>query len=86
MATIKDLKINEVLKLAEEKLAEQKLAVVMKKLEKEGMAKLQNLQQATGYIIPPEKGLMSILQSGSDEFAKTMGRPMSYGEMRDMYG
>ena len=86
MATIKDLKINEVLKLAEEKLAEQKLAVVMKKLEKEGMAKLQNLQQATVYIIPPEKGLMSILQSGSDEFAKTMGRPMSYGEMRDMYG
>ena len=86
MATIKDLKINEVLKLAEEKIAEEKLAKVMKKLEKEGMEKVQQLQQTTGYTIPPEKGLMSILQSGSDEFAKTMGRPMSYSEMRDMYG
>ena len=86
MATIKDLKINEVLKLAEEKIAEEKLAKVMKKLEKEGMEKVQQLQQTAGYIIPPEKGLMSILQSGSDEFAKTMGRPMSYSEMRDMYG
>ena len=86
MATIKDLKINEVLKLAEEKLAEEKLAEVMKKLEKEGGDKLKQLQQTTGCIVPPEKGLMNILQSGSDEFAKTMGRPMTYSEMREMYG
>jgi hypothetical protein len=86
MATIKDLKINEVLKLAEEKITEEKLAEVMKKLEKEGMDKVKQLQQTTGYIIPPEKGIMNILQSGSDEFEKTMGRPMTYGEMRDMYG
>ena len=86
MATIKDLKINEVLQLAEEKLAEQKLTDVMKKLEKEGMEKVKQLQQTTGNIVPPEKGLMSILQSGSDEFAKEMGRPMTYSEMREMYG
>ena len=86
MATIKDLKINEVLQLAEEKLAEQKLTDVMKKLEKEGVDKLKQLQQTTGHIVPPEKGLMSILQSGSDEFAKEMGRPMTYSEMREMYG
>lgn len=86
MSTIKDLKINEVLQLAEKKLAEEKLAEVMKKLEKEGMEKVKQLQQTTGYIVPPEKGIMSILQSGSDEFAKTMGRPMTYSEMREMYG
>ena len=30
--------------------------------------------------------LMALMQKGGDEFKAQMGRPMSYGEMREMYG
>ena len=84
MAKIDELKLAE-LQLAEIQISEKKLTDLMKKLEKEGMEKLQKLQK-TASIVPPKKGLMNIMQSGANEFEKTMGRPMSYGEMRDMYG
>ena len=30
--------------------------------------------------------LTNIMQNGADEFEKQMGRKMTYGEMREMYG
>jgi len=64
---------------------EQKLEKVMNKLEKEGMKNVKELQKKEGFI-PTEQSLMNLMQKGSDEFEKEMGRKMTYGEMRDMYG
>ena len=64
---------------------DKKLEKVMKKIEKEGMENVIELQKKEG-IIPTEKSLMNLIQKGADEFEKEMGRPMNYGEMRDMYG
>jgi hypothetical protein len=33
-----------------------------------------------------ENAIVNILQQGADEFEKEMGRKMTYGEMREMYG
>lgn len=33
-----------------------------------------------------ETAIVNILQQGADEFEKEMGRKMTYGEMREMYG
>jgi basic membrane lipoprotein Med (substrate-binding protein (PBP1-ABC) superfamily) len=33
-----------------------------------------------------EKSITDMLQQGSDEFKKETGRPMTYSEMRSMYG
>jgi hypothetical protein len=64
---------------------DKKLEKVMKKLEKEGMENVKELQKKVG-LIPTEQSLMSLIQKGADEFEKEMGRPMNYGEMREMYG
>ena len=63
-----------------------KLQSVMKDLEKQGEADVKKLQKAYNNIIPPEQTLMDLLQKGGDEFERQMGRKMTYGEMRDMYG
>ena len=62
-----------------------KLQNIMNKLEKEGMENVKTLQKKEG-IIPTEQSLTNLLQKGADDFEKEMGRPMTYGEMRDMYG
>ena len=62
-----------------------KLKNIMNKLEKEGMENVKNLQKKEGFI-PIEQSLTNILQKGADEFEKEMGRKMTYGEMREMYG
>ena len=64
----------------------EKLETVMKRLEEKGMADVKKLQQQSGTIFPPDKALMNIMNQGADDFEKEMGRKMSYGEMRDMYG
>ena len=64
---------------------DKKLEKVMKKIEKEGMENVIELQKKEG-IIPTEKSLMNLMQKGADEFEKEMGRPLNYGEMREMYG
>ncbi len=64
---------------------DKKLEKVMNKLEKEGMENVKTLQKKEG-LIPTEQGLMNLMQKGAAEFEKEMGRPMNYGEMRDMYG
>ncbi len=65
--------------------AEQKYADLKKTLEKEGERGVKELQKQKG-LIPPEKDLLTIMQKGADTFEKEMGRAMSYGEMREMYG
>jgi len=64
---------------------DKKLEKVMNKLEKEGMENVKELKKKEE-LIPAEQGLMNLMQKGADEFKKEMGRPMSYAEMRDMYG
>ena len=63
-----------------------KLQIVMKDLEKQGEADVKKLQTAYNALIPPQQTLMDLLQKGGDEFERQMGRKMTYGEMRDMYG
>jgi hypothetical protein len=70
----------------EEQPDEQTRIELMKKLENEGVEKLQALKNAENGIILTEKSLMDIMQSGGDEFEKQMGRKMTYSEMREMYG
>jgi hypothetical protein len=64
---------------------EQHCEELKKKLEKEGEQKLKALQQKTGLILP-EKELVALIQAGADTFKAQMGRNMTYGEMREMYG
>ena len=59
---------------------------LMKKLEAEGMLKVKELQKKEAGLILPEKELMAIMQKGADEFKEKVGRTMTYGEMREMYG
>ena len=65
-----------------------KLKQVMDKLEAEGMKKTAVLlnQSSGGGVCGVQEAVLSILQSGGDEFEKQMGRKMTYGEMREMYG
>jgi hypothetical protein len=62
-----------------------KCEALKKKLEAEGMKNLKELQKEKG-IIPPGQDLTALLQKGADEFKAVMGRNMTYGEMREMYG
>ena len=64
---------------------DKKIEKVMNKLEKEGMENVKTLQKKEG-MIPTEQSLINLMQKGADEFEKEMGRPMNYGEMREIYG
>ena len=57
---------------------------VMKMLEKEGEIKVAQLLQQS----PPDcaKGCLQIIQEGGKTFEKITGKPMTYSEMRSMYG
>ena len=59
---------------------DQKCEDLKKKFEAEGMKELKN-----GPIFT-ETELMALMQKGGEEFKAQMGRPMTYGEMREMYG
>lgn len=61
----------------------EKLKKVMDVLEKQGESDVKNLSTTS---LPVEQTLMGLLQKGSDEFEQQMGRKMTYGEMREMYG
>lgn len=71
--------------MADQAEKEQKCEELKKKIEAEGMANLKALQKEKG-IIPPGDDLVSLMQKGADEFKEKMGRNMTYGEMREMYG
>jgi hypothetical protein len=61
----------------------EKLKKVMDVLEKQGETDVKNLSTTS---LPVEQTLMGLLQKGANEFEQQMGRKMTYGEMREMYG
>ena len=61
----------------------EKLKRVMNALEKQGESDVKNLSTTS---LPVEQTLMGLLQKGADDFEQQMGRKMTYGEMREMYG
>jgi len=71
--------------MADQAENEKKCEELKKKLEAEGMDNLKALQKEKG-IIPPGENLVALMQKGADEFKEQMGRNMTYGEMREMYG
>ncbi len=56
---------------------------VMKKLEKEGMQKVQKLHNTNTCNMDT---LTQIMKEGEEEFKQKTGRNMTYSEMRRMYG
>ena len=61
--------------------ASEQLAVLMKRIELDGMNQVQELK--TGQ---PIQDLIQIMTKGSEEFRNNTGRNMTYSEMREMYG
>jgi hypothetical protein len=57
--------------------------VLMMKLEKEGMEKVQHLHHTNTCNI---ETLDQIMKEGEEEFKEKTGRNMTYSEMRRMYG
>jgi hypothetical protein len=57
-------------------------------LELEKKAEIQVAYMATNVDQTPDFGekLVSIMSSGAQEFKEKTGRPMTYSEMRAMYG
>ena len=62
---------------------EDALNELMKKLEKEGMDKVQNLHNTNTCNMDT---LTQIMKEGEEEFKQKTGRNMTYSEMRRMYG
>ena len=62
---------------------EDELNELMKKLEKEGMEKVQNLHNTNTCNMDT---LTQIMKEGEEEFKQKTGRNMTYSEMRRMYG
>jgi hypothetical protein len=58
---------------------------VMKTLETKGEQQVKNMV-STGNINEDRDKLINIIKEGGKEFEEKMGRPMTYAEMRDMYG
>jgi hypothetical protein len=62
---------------------DQKCEDLKKKLEANGLQQLKELKNGPNFT---EKELMALMQKGGEEFKAQMGRQMTYGEMREMYG
>ena len=56
---------------------------VMLELEKKGEEQLAQVKTQNGNV---GQQLSSIVSNGAKEFQEKTGRPMTYGEMRAMYG
>ena len=60
------------------------------KLEKEGAQKVAKLVNGVTPIQPNSSDightLVNIMKEGNEEFEKKMGRPLTYSEMRELYG
>ena len=57
-------------------------------MEKEGTEKVAKIVNGTTQVTPVDVGrtLINIIKEGNDEFKKKMGRPLTYSEMRELYG
>lgn len=64
------------------------LCDVMKKLEMEGMVKVQRIHESTMYDTPEEiiDALNQIIYDGEQEFIEKIGRPMTSLEKHKIYG
>lgn len=71
---------------------------IMREIEVKAEAQVMNKLQ-TGQLVTPltsdatqtelqksQDVLVSIMQNGADEFQQKVGRPMTYSEMRQMFG
>lgn len=54
-----------------------------KKLELTGEQKVEDLMKSKNVS---EEALIQIINEGNDEFKNTLGRNMTYSEMRSLYG
>lgn len=64
----------------------QQLNEIMKKIEEDGMQKVKDSKVIQ---IPPDQAISSlktIIADGGKEFEQKAGRPMTYAEMRMMFG
>jgi hypothetical protein len=61
---------------------------IMKKLEKDGEKKLENLRlsEEKRSLEETQNAVINIMKKGGEEFKKQTGREMTYSEMREMYG
>ena len=57
---------------------------LIKRLEKEGAKKVQDTLKSNQPITA--NTFLDIINDGAKEFQEKMGRPMTYAEMREMYG
>jgi hypothetical protein len=64
-------------------MKEDALNELMKKLEKEGMQKVQKLHNTNTCNMDT---LTQVMKEGEEEFKQKTGRNMTYSEMRRMYG
>jgi hypothetical protein len=64
-------------------MKEDALNELMKKLEKEGMQKVQKLHESNSCNMDT---LTQVMKEGEEEFKQKTGRNMTYSEMRRMYG
>ena len=64
-------------------IKEDALNELMKKLEKEGIQKVQQLHNTNNCNMDT---LTQIMKEGEEEFKQKTGRNMTYSEMRRMYG
>lgn len=71
--------------MSENQSSSSKLKIVMDKLENNALQNVKQLQKKEG-IIPNGDNLISLMQKEADVFKKEMGRPMTYSEMREMFG
>ncbi len=62
----------------------EKCELLKRELEKEGMQQVRALKAKSDAV--NEQSLAAIIQTGADKFQAQTGRPMTYGEMREMYG
>jgi hypothetical protein len=56
------------------------------KLEKDGEKKSKELIKQDTKIDDNLKKAFDIVKAGADEFKEKTGRPMTYSEMRELYG
>jgi len=85
-------------KICEKHVSETEKIAIMKKIEKTTEKVVEKCVK-NGTIISPLNAtadpkkiddsmnlLVGIMNAGAEEFQEKMGRPMTYGEMREMYG
>ena len=59
---------------------------VMKSIEKVGEQKVVQILQQPMSHQDTAKRCVDVIREGGKDFEKSMGRPMSYSEMRSMFG